>query len=206
MGWAIFGIVLGAILLIVFIILMLPLYVILRSDDDGSYLLYGRILWFEFGKEPDPDSTLAKAFSEVLGISQIKKSANPKEEVGKAETVKNTTRQIVNVLTSLLKQVIYLLGFCTVTRFRIKVVSSGEDAASTAIEHGVVSAVVYSLKGYIDSTAKVKKNATKINLSCDFNGGKEEVYFDVRLFVRVHKVIKALFALVKENIEKEVYR
>lgn len=205
MGWAIFGGIVGGIGLIVFILLMLPLHVVLKTEKDGSLQLYFRILGIAFGKEAKPGNPVTKALERLVGLSQFKSAESAKENAGK-EPVGDTVRRMFHVLTSLAKRAAYLVKHCTVSRLHLQVVCAGEDAAETAVEYGVVSGVVYSLYGYLDSVAKIRKRAVKLNITCDYEEKESKVEFEAVLFLRIHRIIKALLDMVKDNVEKEIYR
>jgi len=204
MGWIIASSVLGAIVLVIFIILMLPIYMYLKYDDDGKVTLYFKILWFKFAEEPDPDSAFAKAAEKIAGISKFKDLETIKKTI-KEESLSAATRQFIDVITSLFKQLVALLVNCTVNKLHIKMISASSDAAEAAFEYGISCAIIYSLMGYIEASAKMKQNATKLNLMCDYNSDDSKLSFDIILSIRIYKALAALYNLIKENQEKEIY-
>lgn len=204
MGWIIFGCVLGLVALIILIILFLPVFMRIENISGKEANLYFKILWFKFGEEKNPDSKIVKAAEKVVGLSKFRDLESIQKTVSEGSLSESIT-EFSSVIISLFKHLLGLLKNCTVNRIYLKAQNGGEDAAEAAIGYGSVCAVVYTLVGYIEGVAKVKKNAIKLDLSCDYTKSDSEFYYDILVSVRVYKVIGALFKIAKEKIERQNY-
>ena len=204
MVWTIIGSILGAIALIILIILFLPVFMRIENVSGKEANLYFKILWFKFGEERNPDSKIVKAAEKVVGLSKFRDLESIQKTVREG-SLSESIKEFSGVITSLLKQLLALLKNCTVNKIYLKAQNGGDDAAEAAIGYGSVCAVVYTLVGYIEGVAKVKKNAVKLDLSCDYTKNDSEFYYDILVSVRVYKVIGALFKIAKENVERQNY-
>ena len=204
MVWTIIGSVLGAIALIILIILFLPVFMRIENLSGKEANLYFKILWFKFGEEKNPDSKIVKAAEKVVGLSKFRDLESIQKTV-KEGSLSESIKEFSGVIISLFKHLLGLLKNCTVNRIYLKAKNGGDDAAEAAISYGAVCAVVYTLVGYIEGVAKVKKKAVKLDLSCDYTKNDSEFYYDILVSVRVYKVIGALFKIAKENVERQNY-
>lgn len=204
MAWIIVGSILGAIALIILIILFLPVYMRLENASNGEVNLYFKILWYKFGQEKNPDSKIVKAAEKVVGLSKFKDLESIQKTV-KEESLTESITQFSGVVISLFKQFLSLLKRCRVNKLYIKAVNAGDDAAEAAISYGAACAVVYTLVGYIEGVANVNRNAIDLDLSCRYDTDESEFFYDILVSVRVYKVVGALFKIVKENVERQIY-
>lgn len=204
MGWIIFGCVLGLIAIIILIILFLPVFMRIENISKSELNLYFKILWFKFGEEKNPDSKIVKAAEKVVGLSKFRDLESIQKTVSEGSLSESIT-EFSSVIISLFKQFLSLIRRCTVNKLYIKAINGGEDAAQAAISYGSVCAVVYTLVGYIEGVAKMKKNATKLDLTCRYEKEESEFYYDILVSVRVYRVIGALFKIAKENVERQIY-
>ena len=69
--WIFLGI-LAFIIILIIAILLLPVYVILRSDENGEVYLRYKILFKTFGEDPDPNNPIIKTLLDASGISELK--------------------------------------------------------------------------------------------------------------------------------------
>lgn len=191
----------AALALVIFIILMLPVNIHIESESP----LYFRILCFKFGKKSNPDSTVAKEFQYILGISEYRNINAIKKTISE-NSASDTVAKLAGTLKTLFGQVVYLFSKCTFSKLHLNIIIASEDAAKTATEYGKTCACLYALLGYVRSVAAVKRNSEKIDVRCDFTEQKSEISYDVVVYVRVFRVVRALFAIVKENIKKEIYK
>ena len=202
MGWTVFGIVLGCVALLVALALLTPIHVIVKSDKENLLALQYRILCFRFGGKEKPKSVAGKSLEQVLGVFQVKSGKEEGKEA-KGKPISQTIGRFSEILTSLFKRVNTLLKRCRITRLRLHIVCAGEDAAAAAVEYGAVSAIVYSLLGYLDTVARIKRKATDIQISCDYDRTEGEYSLDMVLSVRIFRILTALLGLIKDNAKKE---
>ena len=135
MGWSIFGIVLGCIALLAVFVLLTPVHVIVKSNQEELLALSYRILCFRFGGKKKPESVGGKSLEQVLGVFQVKSGKEEGEEA-KGKPISHTIDRLSKILTSLLKRVKTLLKRCRITRLHLHIVCAGEDAAAAAVEYG----------------------------------------------------------------------
>lgn len=204
MAWIIVGSILGFIALLILIILFLPVFMHIENVSGDNVNLYFKILWFKFGQEKNPDSKIVKAAEKIVGLSKFKDLETIQKTVSEG-SLSESLSEFSGVIISLFREFLGLLKRCKVNRLYIKAVNGGEDAAEAAIGYGAVCAVVYTLVGYIEGVAKLKKNAVKLDLSCDYTNSESDFHYDILVFVRVYRVIGALFKIAKENVERQIY-
>ena len=192
----------GVIALIILAILMLPVYIIIKSDENGELILRYKILFKTFGENPDPNNPILKALKKASGISRLEKKnlQSSAKETGLSTTVSQTLRIVID----LLREVVAILKYCTAKRFYIKVVCAEEDAADTAISYGKCCAAVYPIAGLLSSIMKVHKKGQHIDISCDYLGGKDDFQFDFLISVRLFRVIAAFFRIAFKEAKRTV--
>lgn len=203
--WIFLGIV-AFIALLITIILLLPVYIILKSDENGEVYLRYKFLFKTFGEDPNPDNPILKTLKEASGISRLEKQ-NLKSDV-KKEGFYETLGQSCRLLMGLLKEIAALLKHCTAKKFVFRVICAEETAADTAISYGQCCAVVYPISAFLSSVMKVKRKGQHIDVSCDYNSGKGSFSYDFLISVKVCHVLAAFFRIAikeaKRNAEKQI--
>lgn len=195
----IFGIILAVILLIVAIALCLPVGVLISVDDKNGFKFLYRFLGKLYGEEPDPNNVIIKGVKKAVGISHlesVKTIRTTMENRGTAVTVKETA----DVLLAILNRVVWILKYCKIKKFDIVSVSAGDDAA---IDYGIACAVIYPIVGYVKSNFKVNERKMNVNITCDYlnDDSSYSVYLELR--VKTFHIIRALFYIVKRNLETQ---
>lgn len=184
------GTVIAVIILLIAIILMLKIKLIVSySKQNGLTVLY-RLLYFTFGKNPNPDSAFAKKLKKMLGIDKIESADAIKQGV-EENGVSDAVQRIITIVTLLAGRVLWLLKYCRIHKLRIFAVCADEDAADAAIDYGLVCAAVYPFSAVITSNIKTAKNAEDISVLCDFEGEKK-LEFDLTVSVRIIHILRAL--------------
>lgn len=194
--------VLGVLALVITVILLLPVYIIIKIDENGELILRYKILHKTFGENPDPNNPILKTLKKASGISRLEKKnlQSSAESKGLSSTVSQTLR----IVSDLLKEVVNLLKYCYAKKFYIKVVCAEEDAADTAISYGKCCAVVYPVAGLLSSIMKIRKRSQKIDISCDYTGGKDEFCLDFLISVRLYRVLAAFFRIAFKEAKRTV--
>lgn len=193
MGWNIFAAVLGGVALIIFILLLLPVRVIFKSNQ-GETEIYCRVLGIAIGKQKR-----SKTLGRLFGVPKEENDQRPKEK-------KRDIGKQIELWQSILKRTVSLLKRCKITRLRLHIVCAGEDAAATAITYGTVSAVVYGLLGFLDSAVKIKPRAKDVLVSCDYGRSEGALQLEVTLSVALYRIVKALLNVVWDTVKKENHR
>ena len=201
----ILGILLAAVLLIIFLILMLPVRVVIFTREDGSIKILYKILFLTFGRKPNPRSPILRIAKELTGLSRLSDLGTVKQSL-EDSGISATAGQIVHILLLLLGRVVWLLQYCTVKRLKIDAVCGGADAAEAAMEYGAVCAVVYPLIGYVEGNMKVRQKGLDVNIGCDFGQVLGSFALETVISVRIWHVARALLHIVRRNMEEEIYK
>lgn len=192
--WIFIGIV-AFLVVIITTALLLPVNIIVKNGENGEFTVRYKILHKTFGGEPSkPNSPVAKAIKQSLGISRIEGKAlkQTAKDKGLLETVSGTC----HLISSLIKEIVEILNRVTIKKFHIDILTTGEDAAKTALNYGGCCVAVYPICGFINSKFKVKENAQKINISSGFDDNNGHFYYDIVISVRVSSVLARLIKLV----------
>lgn len=203
----IIGIVLAVICLLAILILLIPIGIILKYDNDGEIKFRLRVLGITIGGSTGSGSegAVTKKIKKLLGISEFDSVGTLKGKVSKMGA-SQTVGQIVDILKGLVSNIGWMLSRCAVNRLHLKIVCAGGDAADTAMEYGTVCAVIYPLIGYINTAVRVKQSGQSINISCDFEQDEAVVEFDILISLRVMYIVGAFFGIIKENAANRVYK
>ena len=184
--------ILAIIIALITIILLLPVYIIIKTDQDGEVIIRYKILWLVFGENPNPNHPILKSVKQTIGVTRLekdgfKKNANSKKEL--SENVKGS----FSIIIGLLKRLLELLKSCTIKTLKIDIVCAESDAAQAAINYGICHAVLSPFLADLHSFMKVKRNAQKINITCDYLKNEGSYDYDIVLYVSVFRVIVAIF-------------
>lgn len=175
------------------VVLLLPVHVIIKNDEDNNMILRYKILFKTLGEDPDPNNPIAKAIKKSSGISRIEKKNLERniEQSGFSSTVKET----FDILVDLLREVVAILKYCTAKKFMLHIVCSAEDAADAAVSFGECCAVAYPAVGAVCSAVKVPNKARDIDIRCDYLSKKDIFRYDFDISVRVFRVLAAFFRI-----------
>ena len=148
-------------------------------------------------------SKVANYFKKLFGIDTLTEATKVKENA-ESEGISDSVNKVVTVISLLLGQLVWLLSKIRVNRFHILAICGGSDAADAAMEYGYVCAAVYPLVGYIDTHLNTKKNATDIQIGCDF---ENDAYFEIDFIakLRLIHIVRAVLRNAK-NMAKEQAR
>lgn len=175
-------------------ILLLPIYVIIKTDENGELIFRYKILHKTFGENPNPNDPIIKMLKNASGISRLEKGsikANAKQT-----SVLSTLKSSFSLIIDLLKELLGLLKYCKAKTFKLNIVCADTDAAEAAISYGQCCAFVVPALAYIDSLIDIKPSGKDINISCDYSSAKGSVFFDTVLVVRLHRVLAALLRAI----------
>lgn len=205
-AWAIIGIVIGGILLIILLILALPVYVLIKNGKTGDEIkITYKLLWMVFGEEPNPDSLITKTAVKLLNLERIVNSNAFKEEM-EYSGLTSTVAETISILLALLDRVVWVLPRCKVIKLKILSVSGGDDAATTAIDYGVACSVIYPISGWIMENMNMSLKAADINVLCNFEGKSSVFETDVKIRIRIWQILRALIHIIKVNVQKKLYK
>lgn len=193
--------VLGFICLIIAVILLLPVKIIIKNDEDGELYLRYKILFKTFGEDPDPNDPIIRTLKELSGITRIEKK-NLEKNV-KAAGYLTTAAEICRLLADFLKELGSLLKYCTAKKFRFKLTCSGKDAAEAAINYGKCCSFVYPITAALGSSMKVRKKGYDVNVICDFTDGKEELEYEFIISVILAHALAAFFRVALKEARRQ---
>lgn len=171
-------------------ILLSPVKIILKNDEQNELLLRYKYWFKTFGEEPNPDDPIVKALLSATGVERLQ-SKNVQKNI-QSDGLKKTVRASFSMLTDLLKEVVALLKHCTVTRLHIKIRASGDDVDDAAIHYGQCCAATYSLLNILRSFLKVRKRGCNMDLGCNFFE-KSVFRYEVILSIRAYRVLGGLW-------------
>lgn len=194
--WIFLGILLFLVCIIT-VILLLPVYVIIKSNADDSFYFRYKFLGKTYGENPDPNDPIVKTLKSASGISRLEKDAI-KKNIRDNNLIK-TLREDFTLVVDLLKELLGLVKRCKAKVFRLEIVCANSDAAEAAIKYGTCCAVAYPLLGYLRSLIRIKSSGEEVNISCDFNSDESRFSFETILVIPVYRVLGAfLRAAFKE--------
>ena len=197
--WIFLSVLLFLILLIT-VILLLPISVIIKTDQNDELILRYRFLFKTYGEDPDPNNPIIKTLKEASGISRLEKE-NLKDKAKKTSYLATLSESFA-LITALLKRLLWLLRYCKLKVLKMHIICAEEDAAKTAIDYGRVCALAYPFLGFIHSNIKVRKRGEDINIACDYESKKGSYSFEAVLVVRFFRVLGAFFRAAYDEAKR----
>ena len=175
--------------LIITAILLLPVSIIIKTDQHGEIILRYKLLFKTFGEDPDPDNLIVKTLKDASGISRLEKE-NLKENAQKTNYL-TTLSESFSLILSLLKRLLNVLRFGTIKVLKLHITCAEDDAAKTAIDYGKCCALAYPFLGFLHTNMKVISKGEDINISCDYESKKSSYSFELVLVLRFFRVLGA---------------
>ncbi len=129
----------------------------------------------------------------LLGIDRFDSIKNLKTNL-KETGFDGTFGKTINIVKFLMKQLGKLISRVKLKSLDIVYIHSGEDAADTAVNYGVLCAFVYPFATYIKESTNSKDSKFSVNLNCDFD--RKKPYYEFNCEVRL-KIIYALIVFLK---------
>ena len=196
--WIVLGI-LAFLATLITVILLLPVKIILKNDEQNELILRYKYLFKTFGENPDPDDPIVKALLSATGVERLQ-TKNVQKNI-QTEGLKSTISASFSMLIDLLKEVVALLKRCTITRLHITIRASGEDVDDAAIHYGQCCAATYSLLNVLRSFLKVRKRGCNIDLGCNFFE-KSVFRYEVVLSIRAARVLGGLWRVAMAEAKR----
>ena len=197
------GIFLGILLFlacVITIILLLPIYVIIKSDAEDSFYFRYKFLGKTYGENPNPNNPIVKTLKSASGISRLEKDAIKKDI--QDNNLLKTLREDFVLVVDLLKELLWLVKHCRAKVFRLKIVCSDDDPAEASIKYGACCIAVFPILDYLFSYIRMRPSAKNVDISCDFTGGQSMFAFETVLVLRVHQVLSALFRTAMAEVKR----
>ena len=200
MWWIPFAVI-GALAALVTVLLLLPVKVIIKSDDNGQLMIYYKYCFKTFGIDPDPDDPITKMLKTASGVDRLEKN-ELKKSIRKSG-LKNAIKEEYSILIDLLKEVVALLKRCTVTKLHIKIRCVGDGPDEAAIHYGECSAATYSLLHGLQNFVKIRKRGCDIDIGCDYFGSEWVLDYEAVLAFRMSRVISSFWRVAMAEAKRE---
>lgn len=182
---------------------MLPILVMIKTDENNELIFRYKLLNKVYGENPDPNNPIFKILTQSAGVSRLK--YNNLQTSFKKRGVAKTIREILRIVFDLIKEILNILKFCNAKKFELDIVVRGEDAAQTAIEYGECCAVAYPLLGAVFANVKINPKVPKVNIACDYDGGDKTTFkCDIVLSVRLARVVAAFFRIAFKEAKRTI--
>ena len=191
--WIALGIV-GFLAALITVILLLPVRVIVKNDDQNELILRYKFLGKIYGEEPNPDAPIIKTLKAASGVERLEKTKLKKTV--KNEGWQKTVADSYELVIDLLKEVLALLRRCTITKLRVDILCVGDEADEAAIHYGQCCAITYSLLNVLQGLMRVRKRGRSIHIGCDFCETESVFRYHVELTARIGPVLAALWRVV----------
>lgn len=203
--WWILGGMFGALLVLIVLLLLTSLYVCIENTEEKPIVITARFLWFRFPTDQKKDKQsgrLGNRAKRLLGVDALPDAGDWKAKL-REQPLSDTIHQLTELLHRILNSLFSLLHKGVIRCLRVRAVSAAEDAAAAAIGYGGVCSVVYSLVGYLQSVAHVKKDACQVDVQCRYD--ISEPSFDYRLVISF-RAFWVLCAVLKIILKKDAVK
>lgn len=197
--WIIFSI-LAILAIIIAIILLLPVKVIIKNDENNALILRYKLLFKTFGENPNPDDPIVKALLKAGGVDRLKKS-NIQQNV-KAEGLQQTVSDSYSALVELLKELVYLLKHCTIAKLTVQIHAADEDPSEAAVYYGIYTAATYTLLSALNSFLRIRKKNVNLDIRCVYHNAPALFRYHVVLTVPTYRVLAAFWRAVMEEVKR----
>lgn len=196
--------ILALLAVIITVILLLPVKVIIKNDENDILILRYRLLFKTYGEDPDPNDPIVKALKRAGGIDRLEKTTV--QQNIHTDGLQKTLTQSYSLIIDLLKELLALLKKGTVSKLNICIQSADEDPADAAINYGIYQAATHTLVSVLQEFVKIRKRGRKINISCNFNAQKTFFRYHIVLNISFARVLaafwRAAMAEAKRNAEE----
>lgn len=202
--WIILGI-LGFLALLVTVICLLPVYVYVYYDKENSLYFRYRLLWKVFGEVPNPNNPILRLVKDLAGLSRFDSVKSLKKNVSSLG-VGTTVGQILRVLLSLLREIVWILPKCRLRKLRIRALCADEDPEEAAMHYGETCAFLYPAISVLDHIIPIRSKSLDLDLRCDFDHSQSEVELEAHIRVLLGPVLLALWRVTLDEAKAEAQR
>lgn len=173
--------------------LLMPVFVEVIIADEVKITVSYLFVKKQVNKKENPVSNPTESADEDKKEKKKKKKQKKNyvreliEEKGLAAAISD----IIFLLKSAFKRVLWVLGKFRVVKFRLDICVADNDAATAAIHYGGVCAVVYPALGFLHSclTFKCKEN---IGVFCKYDNSESKIDLHAKLYILPINVIFAV--------------
>ncbi len=195
-------IVLGIIALIIIGLLLLPVYIIIDSDDNNGLSLKIKILFLTFNLDDGLDSPIIKRFKKDK--EKPKSEGKPIKKEEKKKGFLDSVQNIYDIALPIVSEITKLIKRCKITKLELTIICVGDDAAKAAINYGECCAITYPVIGLISSFVKVRNRGKKINISCSYIDNKPTFKLNLVIRFLIGNLLATLIRIVCKEIKRKV--
>lgn len=180
--------ILGAILLLCFLVLFCPVGVVIEFEEKFSY----KIKFAGFTVFPKS----AKKINKEKSDTQKEPTKNFFEILKDKKGFVGAIKELFGFFADCFVPLKEFLRFVKFNKIKLDLSVTGDDASSTAINYGSVCAVVYPVLSLFKSIANVRYK--KIDISADFENKKSQFVFSARAGVPIVFILIFSYKIFKE--------
>ena len=197
--WIVLAILLFVALLIT-VILLLPVKIIVKNDEQNELILRYKFLFKTFGEDPDPNDPIVKMLKTAVGADRLE-GKNVQANIQK-DGLQAAVSDSFQTLTQLVKEALSLLQYATITRLHIYLRCADQDADDAAIQYGWCCAAASTLLNLLQGYLKLRKRGCKIDIGCDFEASQAVFRYDVMLSLRFGRILAAFWRVALREAKR----
>lgn len=189
--------ILGALVLIILVLLLLPITACVEFCDNFSVkikLAGIKIFPIEKNRIKKKNSQSREPSKESKDTED--KAKNLFEALKKEKGLIGAVKEILNFLKSCLEHFKWVLKFVSFRKVMLNLNVASDSAADTAVMYGGVCAVVYPFLSFFDSVANVKYK--QINIKSDFDVKKSTFNFSLNITLNIIFLLILAFKVYKD--------
>ncbi len=186
--------------IVITVILLLPVKVLIKNDEQDNFILRYKWLFKTFGENPDPNDPIVKTLKKAGGVDRFEKASIQKNI--HADGLQKTVSDSYTALIGLLKELLFLLKKCTLTRLNITIRCSSEEPDQAAIHYGLYNAATHTFLAVLSSFLRIRKRNCNIDIRCDFNKNDPIFRYEVILAIPFARILAAFWRVVLEEAKR----
>ena len=196
----IFFIVLGAIIVVLITLLILP--VKLRVDYDKELTFTIKYLGFTLLDSEEEDKESKKVLKKVQSTALPTDKESIKSTY-KQKGITGTIKYYGDVLLLILKRLRWIIRFVKIRKFVFDLSIASDNAADTAIEYGEVCCVIYPIISFIQTNTNFKFKTNNINIRPDFDSTDSKLKASVLVKAKLIICLIAIAGLLWDYTKKQ---
>ena len=182
------------------VILLLPVDVIIKNDENNELILRYKLLGKVYGENPNPNDPIVKALNNASGIHRL--DTKQLKENAQTKPLKEAVSDSLDLIWDLLKELASLLKYGTAKKFHIHIHCTGDDPADNAFLCGKYYAISYGLLHMLRPIIRIPKRACQIQIDSGDLTEKEIFRYDVLLRVHLRYVLAAFWRLAYTEAQR----
>ncbi len=200
--WIALGII-GFLVALVTVILLLPVKVIIKNNEQEAFILQCRFLFKSFDVENDSASgnPVFKALKTALGMDKTNKESL--QEGASSGSLQKRVAETFSVLKSLAKELWALLRRCKAAKLKIAICCTGDDVDKAAIHYGACCAATYSFVNLLRNYFRVRERGCEVDITCDPFGEKSVFRYEVVLVFSVKQILTSALRVALAEFKRK---